>query len=206
METFGAFIKRLRSARRLSQQELATRASASMATIRRAEQSAAKLSEWRKSTATGILTALESVAPLSDADRATYLRLTLLEGVAALGRQMLADMDRETKHVVGEVAKSGYAYSTQGDPDRTTVHSWVERMMEEAGPVRVISALEALAAAWSLDLPPRIKRDDPRARGYWVHSTGVVDMGGGVRGEILTPVPLPSRSPPPKAQPRRRPA
>ena len=188
-EAFGALLRRLRTAAGLSQQDLGSKANVSMQTIRRAEKDkVAAESDWRRTTALDVFRVLNNEAHLSDADRAAYLKATRLEGMRDLGARMLATVQQQTMAARAGALAAAAAFTTQNNPDHTTAHSWLQRMLDEIAAARVLGALEGLAASYGVDLPPRDREADPRLRGAWVHHTGPLNFGEGVRGEIYTPI------------------
>ena len=167
---FGELLRRLRLERGLSQEGLAAAARVSGPTIRNAEKQAD--SKFFGTTASAILKALEKEARLSDKDRASFASMA---GIPAY-------VDALPEPAAAE------------DPDSVTAVMYVQRLLQEAGPTRTIAALEALAAAWDLDLPPRVRSGVQAIK----HQVQV----GDVKATVYTPVDQPPQPAPPR--PNRR--
>jgi hypothetical protein len=148
---FGETLRRLRTARGLTQSTLAERAGVSLSTVQQGEGQ--ERCTWRRRNVTDVFEALNRVAPVPEADAADYFE--------AAGMTALVE-------VAKRAASEAYADLRARDfnLEAQTAHLWVERLIDERGGTNVLTALEALAAAWSIDLPPRLKYGQPGPR--WV--------------------------------------
>lgn len=165
---FGEQLRRLRIDRGLSQDGLAAAAGVSSPTIRKAEKRAD--CAFFGTTAVLIFRALDRQAPLSPKDRETYARAT----------KIMAFMDEAPPA------------PAPTNPDLDTVALYTQRLFEEAGAVKLKAALEALAAAWDIDLPPAAHRLPALKQRVQAH---------GVDATIYTPTNS-ATPPPPKPTPR----
>ena len=178
MPHFGELLFKLRDARGMSQGQLADRAGLSSATIHRGEKSAS--CPWRKSVAREVFDALDRREHVDEADTRAYFAL--------------AGMTAPTNRQPSQAQQALRILNI--DPDAVSIHAWVDRLIEEVGAIRLISALEGLASAWNIDLPPRdrIKRQPlPSAPIPAVRHT--VEEPG-VRADIYTPTKPPQKPKP----------
>ena len=180
---FGEHIRRLRLDRGLTQQELGNLANVTSTTIRRQEKSADCF--WYPSTARAVLMSLEKIRPLSNADRQSYAR----------GAKMAAFEQPDP------TAPPPNTVTPDVNADLATAYLWVGRMLDEAGSGRTFAALEALAAAWNLDLPPRVRQGDRLPKIPALRHEIEVD---GVQATVYTPVDPLNPQPPPASKPNRR--
>ncbi len=181
---FGQMLQQLRTSRGLSQQGLADAAGVTLNTIQRGEARESTRSPWKPSTAERVFRALNERAALSKSDTETYLELC---GLQALIQQTLA-LTRQLKAAARPTVERARGLGgAEPTPDATTAHTWLERLLEEAGPVKVLAALEGLAAAWGLDLPPRIKQADSHRFGVWVYHDTITDPETGATAEVYSP-------------------
>lgn len=172
---FGNLLKSLYERRGFSQRSLAEKARTSEATIHRGVQSAK--CPWRRTRATEVLAALESVAPLTKNELENYLQLSGLDAIAKFAAEQAEQSASRRSAAAADVAGSTGAFTTSDSPEETTAHDWVQRLLDEAGATRVLAALEGLAVSWSIDLPPRIRKEDAARRGAWVYHGEVIDYG-----------------------------
>lgn len=156
---FGRLLSKLREDRGLTQTGLADLVSTSLTTIQRGESENAQRCPWRRTMAVKVLAELERKLPLSEADASNYLQLAGLEAMARSAAESMRALRTETTEAKRAMASADVAARID-DPDIVTAIQWIERLFEERGGVAVLSALEGLSVAWSIDLPPRVRRDE----------------------------------------------
>lgn len=196
---FGKLLKGLRESRGLSQEALGKAAGLAAFSIRRAEAQAACI--FRRSNALKVFQALQSAPPpMADEEASVFLRLAGLDqGLKAV--QPSADATRATAAASMPAAKE--VIEARNDPDRWSAHIFLEDLMAERGAKNILTALESLAAAWSIDLPPRLSGDAAkRATGLMLIAETESD-GWNIRthAPVATTPPKPTR---PKASVKRR--
>lgn len=135
---FGEQLRRLRLDRGLSQDALAAAAGVSLATISKAEKNAE--CRFFGTTAVLVFRALNSTHPLSQKDREWFSRAAKISAYTV------------------EPASNYPPEEESDNPELDTATTYLHRLFEEAGTVKLLSALEALAAAWDIDLPPRKRK------------------------------------------------
>lgn len=159
MDHFGKLLKALIADRGLTQLQVAERAGVSEATIQRAGPLA--VCPWRRTVAVDVLGVLQAAAPLTPDEEAAYLRGAKLAARARHAREVY-----EQAKALGLLkpfepgALSPGGPEPEADPDVLTVHIFAEALMAERGAKNLITAMEALAAAWDIDLPPRVRATD----------------------------------------------
>ncbi len=153
MEPFGRLLKRLRERRGLTQSDLAELASVSLPTIYRGEKSAT--CEWRRSARVHVMRALDRAKPLAQSDAKAYMEATGLD-VLRRASEALSSLGGPTPRIEIEEIDEDSAR----DPDHLTAHAFLNSLIEDRGAKNIVTALEGLAAAWAIDLPPRIRADD----------------------------------------------
>jgi transcriptional regulator with XRE-family HTH domain len=176
MDDFGQILRSLRRARNLSQQQLATMSSISIQTIHRAEQGRGRA--WRRSTLMEVLRTLDRVQPVSREEMRNYLAAA---GVPDLSSAIASA--RLSSGLLGVQAQTSI--------DDQTAHIWLERLISERGAINVLSSLEGLAAAWAIDLPPRV--NDAHHLPRWVRYDREDESGYHVT--VYTPVNPPQSTP-----------
>jgi transcriptional regulator with XRE-family HTH domain len=203
---FGNLIRTLRQERGLSQEALGELAGVSDFTIRRAEGKDRCV--WKRSTATAVLVALSKVAPLSQAEADEYVEAAKLTRGMAAALEVTKPMESVRDAVAGGGAVHNPARGLRPssrteapDAKGQTAHAFLDRLIEEKGAANVVKALQGVAAAWDIDLPPETTPDDlakPQTPVWMlVISDEVTDDGYRVR-QFAPAAPAPS---PPKAQP-----
>lgn len=190
---FGRFLAKLRSDRGLTQQGLADRSRMSTPSIQRGES--AEACPFRRSNATSILHALDSVAPLSQNDRENYLQMAGLEALAKMAADLEARRVAELDDMKARVASSPLGFDTSDDLDLTTAHQYVQRLYEEVGAVRLLSALEGIASTWEIDLPPKLRASD-RRRPIWNMVYPPETDASGTTRQVRVAQPVPKQTPP----------
>lgn len=192
---FGQLLKHLYTSRGLTQADVAAAAEISVGTISRALTKPKY--QGHKGTVLRIFHVLDRDTPLTDNEKEVFFQLAGLDAKARNVRPAQQHASR------GDAIASGGSFTIgqpaervlAGAPDHTTAHTFVQKLIDEVGTTRVISALEGMASAWGIDLPPRARLDD-RDAGVWVHHSGPMDFGEGLRGEIHSPVPSPAPAKP----------
>lgn len=202
MAHFGKLLSALRKARGWSQTDLAGKARVSDFTISSGENAAA--CPWKPSTAMAVFTAIDTDVPVSQGDAATYFELTGMTDIARHVDQWLANERAKRVQLGDQVKARGVATTTSEDPDETTAHNWIQKLIDEQGTTKVLAWLEGIATAWEVDLQPRVRRDGMKNAGQWIYHSEAVDVGEGrtvqIYGEVIK-VPQPTK---PKAQPKKR--
>jgi transcriptional regulator with XRE-family HTH domain len=162
---FGQLIRTLRLERGLSQESLGEIAGVSDFTIRRAEGRPDCV--WKRSTATAVLTALAKVAPLSEAEAEQYVEAAGLTRGMAAALEVTKPMEAVRDVVAGgrpvQNPARGLRPSSRTEAPNAkgqTAHAYLDRLIEEKGAANVVKALQGVAAAWDIDLPPETTQDD----------------------------------------------
>jgi len=182
VQHFGVILKRLRVGRRLSQRELADASGISKGTIQRTEASPEIIP--RPTTCAELFDALDRHSAILEPDRSDYLSLTGLDKIQA-SVQAVVERFHGASLTNDLVARNLSAPIQVSEDHREDVaHAFLQRLIEEKGAANVLTALEAMAAAWSIDLPPRPAANDLPLRERWalVRSDEITDNGYRVRG------------------------
>ena len=179
---FGELLRSLMGPRGFTQLSLATAVDVSEATIHRG--ATASECPWRRSTAIDVLRALDHAAPLTKAEASAYGEIT---GLAAF---------TQTIHRTERSAQ----VTEQRDPDILTAYSHLGALIEERGVKNIITLLENAAAAWNIDMPPRVTREDIASGKTWMYRGPVIKHPDGWSSQEFAPAkPTPTPTPPPSA-------
>ena len=183
---FGRFLRSSYEPRGFTQKTLAESASVTLGTIARAV--ACETCPWRRSVSMRVMEALHARSPLTAEEQDQYTKLT---GLTALTRVADAYDRIKADERMASIAARGaeQANQSQLSPEEQTAHTWVMRLMQETGDLRVLAALEGLAAAWNIDLPPRIRAEDLNTRHpRWILTNTFIDKPSGMQITEYTPI------------------
>lgn len=162
MPQFGELLARIRAERGLTQAELAENAGVSLSLVQRGERS--DECPWRSATAINILRVIHRRMPLAGAEYGEYLQLAGLIEMARHADRTSLDEALGLSPLWNPSA--GYVAF---ESDDATAFDFVKTLIDARGGHNVATALEGIAAAWNVDLPPR--RQPGRAGPTWMQSS-----------------------------------
>ena len=184
---FGQFLRTLYEPRGFTQKSLADAAGLTLGTIHRG--AASEQCPWRRSVCLRVFEALDAASPLTQNERENYTQLTGLTAFMKLSDMHAEKALAERRATKQAVANADLASIVASTPDEDTAHTWVMKLMEEVGAVKVLAGLEGLAAAWGIDLPPRSRADDLTSTNRrWALINNFVDEESGRPVTTITPI------------------